>query len=243
MSQASLLSTSTNYSELFIQHNWETRHKKIVFISRCAFMILVTTFTVLNAITAFAIQPYSVSCMWDGVFEATRPVNEFFNENKEARDAILIFSSFLVDVLLVWFCVRYAIWGRTSRQILFFLMFYGTRASVQSLFLMKKPDGYCWDYPGFPSLTVSYQATSDFFYSGHVGVMLFCGLENKLLGNTYMMWVSFGVCFTESLVMIFLRGHYTIDLVSGIVFAHYFWIVTEWIAPCVDKWLGLREYE
>jgi hypothetical protein len=205
-------------------------------------MIFVTSFTIINAITAFAIQPKSVECIWDGIFEATSNLNRFFQENKEPRDAILIFSSFLVDVMLLWFCVRYALWGKSSRQVLFFFLFYGTRAALQSLFLLRKPNGYCWEYPGFPSIAVSYQPTSDFFYSGHVGVMLFCGLEHKFLGNSYMMWVSFGVCLLESIVMIVLRGHYTIDLVSGIVFAHYFWIITEWISPEIDKVLGLGDY-
>jgi hypothetical protein len=205
-------------------------------------MVFLTTFTVVNAVTAFAIQPNQVSCLWDGFFELTTPINEFFNENKEPKNAILIFSSFLIDVLLVWFCVRYALWGRTSRQIIFFILFYGTRAAIQSFFLMRIPPGYCWDYPGFPSLAVSYEKTSDFFYSGHVGVMLFCALEHRWLGNRYMMWVALFVVFMESLIMIVLRGHYSIDIISGLVFAHYYWIVSEWISLHVDKKLGLDKY-
>lgn len=242
MSRSSFLSNSESFSQRFYEQNWASRHKKKVFICRAGFMVFVTTFTVFNAFTAFAIQPNSVSCIYDGIFELTAPINEYFRQEKATRDSILIFSSFLIDVLLIWFCIRYAIWGKSSRQIIFFLLFYGTRAVVQSIFLMRKPEGYCWEYPGFPSITVSYQPTSDFFYSGHVGVVLFCGLENKYLGDTYMMWVAFSVCFLESLVMIFLRGHYSIDLISGLVFSHYFWIVSEWIADKIDKPLKLGIY-
>lgn len=242
MSRSSFLSNSSTFSQNFYEHNWSTQHKKKVFMCRIIFMSSVTVFTVFNALTAFAIQPNSVSCIYDGLFELTSPINEFFQREKETRDSILIFSSFLIDVLLMWFSIRYAIWGKSSRQVIFFFLFYGTRAAVQSIFLMRKPDGYCWDYPGFPSITVSYQPTSDFFYSGHVGVVLFCGLENKYLGNSYMMWVAFSVCLIESLVMIFLRGHYSIDLISGLIFSHYFWIVSQWLADKVDRVLGLGSY-
>ena len=49
--------------------------------------------------------------------------------------------------------------------------------AIQNIFLMRFPDGYAWDYPGFPSLTVPYPKTNDFFYSGHVGGALLAGLE------------------------------------------------------------------
>ena len=120
-------------------------------------------------------------------------------------------------------------------------MFYSTRAAIQSFFLLRAPPGYCWDYPGFPSLTVSYQKTSDFFYSGHVGVVLFCALEHKHLGNIYMMWVALFVCALETLIMIFFRGHYSIDLISGLVYSHYYWIISEWLSVKIDNYLKIGE--
>lgn len=240
--KGSLISTtSQTFKEQFFEFNLASGFKRKVFAFRVILITFLTGFSISNALTAWAITPDSISCIWDGIFEATTPINTFFLENKEARDALLIFSSFLVDVLLLWFAIRYALWGNTTRQLIFFVMFYCTRAAVQSFFLLRIPEGYCWDYPGFPSLTVSYQKTSDFFYSGHVGVMLFCSLENKYLGNIYMMWVALGVCLLECTVMIFLRGHYSIDLISGLVFAHYFWIVSAWIAKSLDRRLGLEK--
>jgi hypothetical protein len=35
-------------------------------------------------------------------------------------------------------------------------------------------------------------------------------------------------------LMIALRAHYTIDMVAGIVFAHYFWILAEKYSYIVD---------
>lgn len=99
---------------------------------------------------------------------------------------------------------------------------------------MQEPAGYIWDYPGFPSIAVSYAPTSDFFYSGHVGLAMLLTLHLRELGNKF--WEGFGytTVAVEFCTMIFLRGHYTIDLIAGCIFAHYFWIVSGWLASLLD---------
>ena len=151
----------------------------------------------------------------------------------------MILSSFLIDILLFWFSIRYTLWGKSSRQLIFFFLFYPTRSLFQSFFLMRKPEGYCWNYPGFPSLTVSYYSTSDFFYSGHVGAMMFCALENYYIGNVFMMWVALFAVVFESMILIVLRVHYSIDIFAGIMISHYYWIVSGWISQRVDKMIGV----
>ena len=39
----------------------------------------------------------------------------------------------------------------------------------------------------------------------------------------------------QFLLMLSLRSHYIIDMVSGVVFAHYFFILTRWYVRHVDK--------
>ena len=36
-------------------------------------------------------------------------------------------------------------------------------------------------------------------------------------------------------MMVVLRGHYSIDLVAGLIFAHYFFIIARHIAPYFDQ--------
>ena len=99
---------------------------------------------------------------------------------------------------------------------------------------MQFPEDYIWDYPGFPSLTVTYKHTSDFFFSGHVGVMTFCVLENYSVKNYVLMGVSIFGVFFEGFVLLVTRAHYSIDLISGAIFAHYIWILSGWLCPYVD---------
>ena len=100
---------------------------------------------------------------------------------------------------------------------------------------MQKPDGYLWEYPGIPSLFVLYYQTNDFFYSGHVGSCILVGLEAHAKGIFWLeMFAWFGT-LVQTLVMIFLRGHYFIDLVAGAVFAHYFFLLSNRYCYIVDR--------
>jgi len=90
---------------------------------------------------------------------------------------------------------------------------------------MKYPPGYLWDYPGFPSLSVSYLRTNDFFFSGHVGLPTIFGLEHKRLGYRLMMWFCVFTVFLEAFTMVATHGHYIIDLMTGVVMAHYLTII------------------
>ena len=103
---------------------------------------------------------------------------------------------------------------------------------------MKYPEGYIFTYPGLPSLAVSYAHTSDFFFSGHVGVTTFLALENYSNRCYFLATISAISAIFEFWVMTFLRGHYTIDLLFGLAIAHYLWIISGKLAPYVDAYIG-----
>ena len=114
-------------------------------------------------------------------------------------------------------------------------MFYGFRFLCQSIFAMELPEGYYWDYPGFYSIVVPYGATNDFFFSGHVGCCLICALEFNLVFKqaekvqnlktmklaTRMVYFSIATLCAQVFIMMATRGHYTIDLIVGVIIAHY----------------------
>jgi hypothetical protein len=92
------------------------------------------------------------------------------------------------------------------------------------------PKDYIWGHPGIFSLTISYARTSDFFYSGHVGSSVLCFFEFSRYEFfekrfSYLKYFSLNCAITQSLVQIIFRGHYLIDVISGFVFAHYFYIL------------------
>ena len=95
----------------------------------------------------------------------------------------MIFCSLFMDITMVSGLVVFAVHGRTWRLPVSLAMFYGLRAIIQQLFLMRYPEGYLWNYPGFPSLVVPYGKTNDFFYSGHAGGGLVMTLEFRQLAK------------------------------------------------------------
>jgi hypothetical protein len=110
---------------------------------------------------------------------------------------------------------------------------------------MSFPDGYLWEYPGFPSITVSYLKTNDFFFSGHVGLPIIGALE--FYGEEKMPLACFCMftCLLEFFTMIITRGHYLIDLICGVIIAHYVYMLVDRYIYLVDGFtcLSMRDSE
>ena len=100
---------------------------------------------------------------------------------------------------------------------------------------MQKPKGYLWDWPGFPSIFVPYAKTNDFFYSGHVGSCVIVALEAQHMGYRWLKWFALFGVVVQFVLMVALRSHYFIDLVSGILFAHYFFIMSRTYVYHIDR--------
>lgn len=100
---------------------------------------------------------------------------------------------------------------------------------------MRYPDGYLWEYPGIPSVTVSYLKTNDFFFSGHVGFPIIIGMECHKLNKKYLMVFCLFTSLFEACTMIVTRGHYIIDIITGLGMAHYFYMI-------VDKYITFMDH-
>jgi hypothetical protein len=84
---------------------------------------------------------------------------------------------------------------------------------------------------------VCYLATNDFFYSGHIGFPLLFALEYSRKGENYLVIVNIFISVLEGSMMLIARGHYTIDLIFGVIFAHYLYKISLIIEPLCEKYL------
>lgn len=96
-------------------------------------------------------------------------------------------------------------------------------------------------YPGFPSLCVPYHDSNDFYYSGHVGTCFVLVLEARAKKWYKLSWMCFFIMCNQWIMMMFIRTHYVIDMITGIIIAHYFHILSEKISYFVDVSL-LRQH-
>lgn len=111
--------------------------------------------------------------------------------------------------------------GKSGKFIWIILVFYGLRATCQKLFLFKYPSRYYWGYPGFPSLFVPYDATCDFYFSGHTGILIIF-VQNNLDNGRFILafFNALFAAFMITLLMIY-QAHYSIDCVIGLLCAIY----------------------
>jgi len=100
---------------------------------------------------------------------------------------------------------------------------------------MQFPEGYLWDFPGFYSLAVPYGKTNDFFFSGHIGCCMLNYFEFKANKHNKMAYFSLFSLFNQVILMILVRGHYSIDLITGIICGHYFWMFAERYSYLIDE--------
>lgn len=84
------------------------------------------------------------------------------------------------------------------------------------------PPNYVWHSPGFYSLTVPYDHTRDFYFSGHTGSLTVIMLE---FSKAQYRWVTLIVliCLIYMMNMLTItRVHYTVDIAGGLIFG-FFW--------------------
>lgn len=95
---------------------------------------------------------------------------------------------------------------------------------MQKIITMPYASYVLWFNPGFPSFSVFYEHTSDYFFSGHTGTLVILILESSKLNMS--IWVR-GYLILGTIYIIFMlligRVHYTIDIFGGLFYSLYFY--------------------
>jgi hypothetical protein len=77
-------------------------------------------------------------------------------------------------------------------------------------------------HPGFLSITVPYDHTRDFYYSGHTGLVVILFIE-FLTAKQKKLTILLGLSSIFMMVLLTLtRVHYFIDILGALLFAYWF---------------------
>lgn len=145
-----------------------------------------------------------------------------------------------MDIMLLSFLPIFVIYWKTYRVIIGYMIFFGTRAMVQKVYFVPRIDGFIFEHPGFHSITVPYHDTNDFFYSGHVGTCFLLFNEFRSCKWYKMSFFCLFVLLNEWTMMLLIRNHYLIDMITGVILAQYAHWQAERISFLVDcKFLGV----
>ena len=178
----------------------------------------------------------------DGVHLLLAPATQWLAHHNQAANALLISTSGLIDILGCFLFVS-GIMGRSIRPILGLMLLFILRQVCQALIALPPPAGMIWDYPGVPSLFVTYGTTNDFFFSGHTAIAVYGAIELARFRRPWLTLAATVVAVLEAMTVLVLRAHYTMDVFAAILAAAVAAHVAVSVAPSFDRLLaGWRAY-
>jgi hypothetical protein len=179
----------------------------------------------------------SANGIGDGIHNLLAEPHRFMVEHPDVANALLIASSAVIDLVGV-FLLAMSIFGSTVRPFLGLLILFAMRQICQLLCALPPPVGMIWRDPGVPSLLVTYDVATDFFFSGHTALAVLGAVELARVGGNRL-WLCIGLVIVvfEASTVLLLRFHYTMDVFTGVVTARYATILAKQWAPWFDAWV------
>ena len=173
----------------------------------------------------------------DAIHRLTARWHRYFATHDQAANRALRLSSLCIDVLGLTL-IAAAVFGPSFAPFLGILIVFSLRQICQLCCTLPPPPGIIWRDPGFPTLLVTYDVSNDFFFSGHtalavLGAIGICHLAPWWLGAAAVL-----VALGEVVIVLVLRAHYTMDVITGAFAA---WLASDLalrLAPSVDGWLA-----
>ena len=205
----------------FIKSQWNSPLQRRFLLTKIILVTIFFTILILSSSLNIFNHTAPVSCLTDTVQDWTLSITLFFETNVSVRDAVIITSSFLIDLNLVILSLRFLFYAHSTRIVLLIFVFYLVRTFVQRIFFVQFPQHYIFLYPGFFSIAVPYTPSNDFFFSGHVGICTFFFLEFSQDQKTALQGLALVTILLNMFTLLVMRAHYSIDLAVGIVVAHY----------------------
>ena len=137
----------------------------------------------------------------------------------------IILSSLSIDLSVLYIFIIFIKYGKRSilecKIIKILIATLLCRQINQLITSLPKPIGKYWEYPGFPSLFVSYNVSNDMFFSGHTSISTIMAyyLWKKKLPSLSLIYF-----FLNTSMIIFTKGHYFMDIYTAIITSSY-WIL------------------
>jgi hypothetical protein len=183
--------------------------------------IIIILFAIFNNIQILKNPSPTNNCYFDIILDWTLSLSNYFRRNDIYRIIITITGSILLDTIFIVTCIYWAIYAIDWRYAANIIFFYFFRGILQQIIILRCPDLIYFKYPNFPSIVVGYAPTNDFFFSGHCGFPILAMMEFFWLKKYFLAGLcSFATIF-EAFLLFNSCGYYTIDMIIGVIFAHY----------------------
>lgn len=172
----------------------------------------------------------------DGVHRLTARWHRYFLTHEKSANRALALSSLFIDVLGLSL-IAVAIFGPTFAPFLAMLIVFSLRQISQLCCTLPPPPGIIWRDPGFPTALVTYGVSNDFFFSGHTALAVLGAIEICHLAPWWLGAAAVLIAIGEAIIVLILRAHYTMDVITGALAAWFAADLAARWAPAVDAWL------
>ena len=174
----------------------------------------------------------------DWIHRLTAGWHRYFTTHEWAADRLLIASSLGID-LLGLALIGISVFGHTFAPFIAILIVFSLRQLCQLCCTLPPPAGMIWRDPGFPTLLVTYGVSNDLFFSGHTALAVLGAIELSQIGPWWLGATAIVLAAAQALLVLVLRAHYTMDVITGALAAWFAAEMAARIAPLVHGWLPL----
>jgi len=222
----------------------EKKYKKIIrVIIRLLFVLLGGFMASINAFFGTGLVKGEPKCIEDKFFQFTENLNKLINDEKFFAKFALITSSTLLDIHIITSTIIWFNKSKNWRIVISIIIMLLIKLLNNLLMSFKNPSGMFYEYPGFPSLSVSYTSTETFFFSGYLAISFIFVIYSYKIKNFYLFIYGLVVMLLYSITAIILRFNYIIDLGSALIVAHYSYMMAKYPSRFLDNKIPLVEIE
>ena len=154
----------------------------------CVILILIGVFVSVHIFPSMTLE--KVDCIDDFAHDYTNSINQYFTQNVEVKNSMMIICALVSDVCVVAMFSIWTIYGCSWRLPISVSGTYLLKVMLSALFKMRYPENMIWDFPGWYSLSVSYGAANDTHFTVHVALLLIVCLEFNAMRHRVLMAVS-----------------------------------------------------
>lgn len=164
-----------------------------------------------------------------------KPYTDIILKNFFLKDLTQIAGAFLLDTLFVLSAILIPLYSVPLRDILTFVLFYGLRGILLSLFDIPILSNCISNNPRIYSISTPYGRGNDYFYSGHTGSAMNMTILFYKYDHIWLFWYGMFVTMVQGYVMTVTKQHLCIDVIIGFCLAHYFSIISQEIVNIIFK--------
>jgi hypothetical protein len=229
-----------------LNSNASNEEEKRFFYIKISISIFVFSVSLINSLTEMLVPEDEPVCIEDKTHNIFNYFNSVLKLHGFVKKIILVINGLAMDSCLISLVYAWITYGKSWKPVMRISLFLLFKFLLKNIFLEKLPDGDLLEFPGIPSLVMSYSKTNDLFFSGHIGILFLIGTElwdfrSYSIRLKLMSFLCFAMLPWLSVFELSIRSAYSLDILIGIISAHYCTFIPEKLVGHIDNYFFLDD--